>query len=538
MVVRRILDEGGNAADAAISVLLCMGVTIPESLGLGGGSMMVIYNATTKKSTFINARETAPAAAYRDMFNNTQTHNNRSSYGIESIAVPGDVAGYWRAFSKFGSGKITWRRLFEDAIKFARDGFPVGQHLNDALEQNRKSIMWLKPMHQVYVNPATKDLYKVDEIFKQPVLAETLTQLANATNPKDFFYNTLSKKILEDIYKVNAPQFPGQKGIITRDDFLKYDVLEEEAFTYEFDNKLKVHTAQLPGAGVLLSFILRVMNKYPDLYPTAKFDQGKADLFYHRLTEAFKFAFANRMYLGDDKFDKVQGVVKNLTSDAFINHIIKEINDEKTFPSSSGYYDAKKMYNGMDKGTAHVAVLDGQGNAVTVTSTVNLYFGSKVLSPSTGIILNDEMDDFNIGTKNEFDLPASFANIIQPGKRPLSSMSPAIFTDDTGIRLVIGASGGPKILTSVAYTALRQLWFGDNIKQAIDSCRVHDQLFPEKVTYEPCFPETILRSMKQRKHNTTELPVGVRGAVVMGIARSRNNSIEANSDYRKGGTVA
>lgn len=283
--------------------------------------------------------------AFRDMFNKTHTPNNRSSYGVESIAVPGDVAGYWRAYSEYGSGKITWRRLFDDAIKFARDGFPVGQHLNDALEQNRKSIMWLKAMHDVYVNPATKDLYKVDEIFKQPVLAETLSQLANATNPKDFFYNTLSKKILEDIYTVNAPQFPGQKAIITRDDFLKYDVIEEEAFTYEFANKLKVHTTQLPGAGVLISFILRIMDKYTDLYPAAKTDQTKADLFYHRLTEAFKFAFANRMYLGDDKFDKVEGVVKNLTSDAFIQHIMKEIKDDRTFPSSSGYYDPKVSFD-------------------------------------------------------------------------------------------------------------------------------------------------------------------------------------------------
>lgn len=216
-----------------------------------------ICAGTTKKSTFINARETAPSAAYRDMFNNTHTPNNRSSYGVEAIAVPGDLAGYWRVFSEYGSKKVTWHRLFDDAIKFARDGFPVGQHLNDALEQNRKSIMWLKPMHDVYVNPATKDLYKVDEIFKQPVLAETLSQIANATNPKDFFYNTLSKKILEDIYKVNALQFPGQKPIITRDDFLKYDCIEEEAFTYEFANKLKVHTAGLPGAGPLLAFILR-----------------------------------------------------------------------------------------------------------------------------------------------------------------------------------------------------------------------------------------------------------------------------------------
>ena len=151
------------------------------------------------------------------------------------------------------------------------------------------------------------------------------------------------------------------------------------------------------------------------------------------------------------------------------------------------------------------------------------------------------MDDFNTGAVNEFDLPVSYANTIEPYKRPLSSMSPAVFTDAaTGtVRLVIGASGGPKILTAVAYTALRHLWLEENIKASIDSCRPHDQLFPEQVVYEPCFPTSILDSLRFRSHNVTELPRGVRGAVVMAIEQSPDGSvIRANSDYRKGGTIA
>lgn len=161
-----------------------------------------------------------------------------------------------------------------------------------------------------------------------------------------------------------------------------------------------------------------------------------------------------------------------------------------------------------------------------------------MLSPSTGILLNDEMDDFNTGEKNEFDLPVSYANGIAPDKRPLSSMTPSVFTDDTGVRLVIGASGGPKILTATAYTSLRQLWFGDNIKMAIDSCRPHDQLYPEQMVYEDGMPDQILVGLRARHHNVTVQPKNIRGAVVMGISRDRDGTIRANSDYRKGGTIA
>lgn len=160
------------------------------------------------------------------------------------------------------------------------------------------------------------------------------------------------------------------------------------------------------------------------------------------------------------------------------------------------------------------------------------------MSPSTGIILNNEMDDFNTGKENEFGLPASFANKIAPGKRPLSSMNPAIFVDDSGVRLVVGASGGPKITTAVAQVALRHLWLDDDIKEAIDAPRLHHQLFPTNVENENCFSSNILDSLRSKGHEVKTLAEGVRGAIVMGISRSRDGVIMANSDYRKGGTIS
>lgn len=159
------------------------------------------------------------------------------------------------------------------------------------------------------------------------------------------------------------------------------------------------------------------------------------------------------------------------------------------------------------------------------------------MSPSTGILLNNQMDDFNANKTNQFGIPPAFANFIHPGKRPLSSMTPAIFVDPSGVRLVVGASGGPKITTSVALTALRHLWMGDSIKMAIDAPRLHHQLFPINVENEVCFPKSILSSLKERKHVVKQLKAGVRGAVVMGISRSPHGVIQANSDFRKGGTI-
>lgn len=337
---KRILEKGGNAADAIISVLLCMGVTIPESLGLGGGGLYVVYNATTKNASFINARETAPAAAHAQMFNETNRVTPKdSSLGPRAIAVPGDLAGYWYLYEHHGSGKVTWEDLFQDAIKFARDGFTVGDHLEDALYQNHEIILKLKAMHDVYLNPATNDLYRVNEIFKQPKLAETLTNLSKAQDPIKYFYHDIASKIMNDL--LHNEDFPKHKPVITLKDFADYTLRVEEPHTAKLKDNITIYTSQLPGSGPLLSFMLRTMLTYKELYPSATKDSKKAQLFYHRLMETFKFAYSRRMHLGDDQFDDVKDVMANLTSSKFIDYIAHKIEDNQTHESNSSFYDLK-----------------------------------------------------------------------------------------------------------------------------------------------------------------------------------------------------
>ena len=301
------------------------------------------FLAISKKSYFINARETAPWAAYRDMFNHTgMPSTNHSSYGVESIAVPGELAGYWHLYNRFGSKQISWKRLFQDAINFARNGFPVGEHLENALNQNRNTIMRLSQLREVYVNPNTNDVYKRGDNLRQPNLALTLEKLSEAVDPHDYFYNQLAKLILDDIYMNISAEFPGQTPIMVLSDFARYSVIEEEAYSVLLKSNLTLHTVKLPGAGQLLSFIIRVMLKYDDLYPDmARLDETKAILFFHRLIETFKYTFANRMYLGDDRFDNVTEVLRNITSDDYINQIVASIDDNRTYPASSGHYDSK-----------------------------------------------------------------------------------------------------------------------------------------------------------------------------------------------------
>lgn len=378
---REIIVLGGNAVDAAIAVQLCMGVTIPESLGLGGGSLITIYNAATKTSVFIDARESAPDAARYDMFNKTMDNGQKvpedwAHYGVQSIAVPGELKGHYHIYSRYGSKKVPWKRLFEKAIEFAKNGFPVGNHLATALSQKRSDILKIKELKDVYTNPATGDLYKAGENFKQPQLAETLRRLSESDNPVYLFYNVMAKEILDDVRKqITAERFPGQKLYLTEQDFRIYDVKESEDYSFPITvngETVLLHTARLPGSGILLQFILRLMARYQDLYPKAYTDPKAASLFYHRLMEAFKFAFANRQYLGDDQFDKVEKYTDRLNSTEYIESVFQKLVDDRTFDAYDEEHYDKAMQQKFDHGTAHLSVLDRDGNAVAITATVNL----------------------------------------------------------------------------------------------------------------------------------------------------------------------
>uniref|UniRef100_A0AC34Q0A8 Gamma-glutamyltransferase n=1 Tax=Panagrolaimus sp. JU765 TaxID=591449 RepID=A0AC34Q0A8_9BILA len=357
---RDVLLAGGNAVDAMISSLLCIGVVNPQSSGLGGGFLMTLYNATTQRCQSIDAREMAPRKSTSNMFVNNR---NDSHTGWRSIATPAELHGFWTIFTKFGSSKISWKELFQPAIKLARNGFPVSSNLAQTFEKTETDIMADDNMKKAFTDPRTGRVYEEGDIIKRISLADTLEELANATDPVKLFYQGGMAQTI-------AAEFQERGGLITLEDLSNYK-------TIVYDTPLE--SDALPGDYVMCgppppsSFavtqaIIGVMAQFYN--PTKKPGNLDDPEVYHRLIEAQKFAYSMRTKLGDVNFVKeAQKLSKNMTT----------------------------------------------------------ILGSKRISPTLGILWNDQMDDFSTpGQANEFGFAPSEANFIQPGKRPLSSMSPTV----------------------------------------------------------------------------------------------------------------
>lgn len=524
---KKLLAKGGHAVDAAIGTLICMGVALPNSLGLGGGCLMTIYDNVTKAATVIDGRETAPDYAHENMF---AANHLAASRGPLSVGVPGELAAYWEAHQRYG--RLNWSDLFEDSINLAENGFPTVEHLSFALRDMTHAKYISPPLAKILTNNATGEYYKEGETMYQHELAQTLRRIRD-NGVAEFYNGTTGKLFIDDLKK--------QGGKMTMDNLNRYRAEVGHATEFKIDDDLLVLTQPVPGSGIVLGIILRIMKElgyYKNLKP--KSDSEASSLYYHHLTEAFKFAYAQRAALEDDPDDpkRMEALLAKITSDKFIQSAAQKITDDKTH--SSDYYGGLEYFQ-EDHGTAHTSIVDPEGNSVAITTSVNLYFGSGLVSPSTGIIYNDVMDDFTSpNITNKFGLLPSKYNRIRPGRRPFSSMAPSIFIDGKGRpKLVIGASGGSKITTAIATVALRNLFFNEDIKTAIDGPRIHHQFLPDKVWFEANFSPEILGTLVNRGHGL-KLIMG-RSSVVMAVACQYSNSsskfITANSDYRKGGTV-
>lgn len=518
-----VLQDGGNAVDAAIASLVCLGLTDPQSSGIGGGFFMTIYNATTGKATAIDARETAPKKATVNMFDGNPELSLR---GPLSIAVPSGVAGVWHAHQKFGS--LAWSRLFEPSVKMAREGFPVPYGLALAIEDQKEVLATEPSLREIFVNKKTGKLFREKEIMFRPKLADTLEMIAEE-GLTSLATSRLLENILADLKEIDS--------IITKEDFMNYEVLEKKPIEITLDGSLRVFSPPPPSSGAVLSFMLGILDGYK-LSPKDVESLESKVLTYHRTIEAFKFGYAKRTALGDENFVNVQELVANLTSKAYIDSIRQLITDNSTHDCD---YYGPSFYTPKTSGTTHMSVLDQEGSAVSVTSTINGKFGAKLRGPRTGIIWNNEMDDFSApNITNEFGLRPSEANFIEPGKRPLSSMCPAIVVEPSGegegyprVRLVTGAAGGSLITSATTWVMEHNLWLGKNIQEAVDMLRLHHQLLPPEVYYEEGFDQAVIQGLKLKGHNFTEFPQGK--SIVQGIAVS-GDWIYAASDFRKGGT--
>ncbi|KAJ3693681.1 hypothetical protein LUZ60_009161 [Juncus effusus] len=456
-----MLKAGGHAVDAAVAATLCLGVVHPVSSGLGGGAFIILRQSESGESLAIDARETAPLAATKDMYKN----NPSSKFeGGLSAGVPGELAGLHAAWLRYG--RLPWRDLFLPSIKLAKEGFSIIPFLANAMQAHKDLILADPGLHEVLA-PHGK-LLLANETCYNPKLGDTLEEIANK-GPDVFYSGSIGENFVRDVNNSG--------GIITMEDMREYKVKISKAMEVDEIWGYKLLGMPPPSSGtVSLALVMNILQSYKSM------DAVKGLLGLHRFIEAMKHMFAIRMNLGDPDFVNISLDVSNMLSRSFAAKIRQKIVDNTTF--SPDYYMPK--YSQLrDHGTSHLCVVDSERNAVSMTTTINDYFGAGVLSPSTGIVINNEMDDFsNPYDVTPDDLPPAPTNFIQPRKRPLSSMTPLIILKENQLVGVVGGSGGMKIIPAVMQVFLNHFIFGMKPLASIQKSRVYHKLIPNRVEYE------------------------------------------------------
>ena len=497
-----ILKQGGNAADAAVAAALCVGVLNPSSSGLGGGCFILDYNNATGEGTFYDSRETAPAAATWDMYNENP---DLSVNGGLAIAVPGEVKGLHMLHT--ARGVLPWRDVVAPAVALASE-WTLSAHMGDVLNSDNGAKKYLEsgdfPQLSSLYMTASGGIKKEGDTVEQPILAKTLRGIGE--HGSDYLYDTMAASLAADIQAAG--------GIVTEADIRGYTVKIQEPVIVDVLGHVLLSASGSSSGGAVLAGIVNFMEGY--LQPAS----SVGHLYDHRLVEAMKHAFAIRLSLGDPDFVDTTGPVGALLNKTYMAELRGLTRDEQVLGVNEygGKYNLESVGRRLlpeDHGTMHLSVLDQNGNAVALTSTVNTDFGSKVLSASTGILLNNEMDDFsNANAANYYGLHPSSFNYPEPGKRPLSSMSPTILLSDRGaVRLVGGASGGPRIITATVQVLLNYMIRGiDNILESLKFPRLHSQLLPETVYVEEHelvsgltirTGQETFAALKKRGHNVT-----------------------------------
>jgi gamma-glutamyltranspeptidase / glutathione hydrolase len=501
----RIMKEGGNAVDAAVAVGLMLGVVNGYNSGIGGGCFMLIRTAKGK-FIVLDGREMAPAAASRDMFvRNGEANGKLSATGALASGVPGALAAYEYAAKHFG--KKNFKELILPAAKVAEEGFEVGESYARRLKATSDDLAKFPATKAVFFKSDSGTFQKGDEL-KQPDLAKTYREIAKRGSK--WFYRGEFAKATEQWMKANG-------GLMTARDFANYKLEIRQPITTTYRG-YRLVTVPPPSSGGLQ--VVETMNLLENInLQKYRDDRGT---FLHIVGEALKLTFADRAFwAGDPAFVKVP---RGLMDKKYAAELAKRIDLEKDIhvPTHGMPPNAAEDFFGK-KHTTHFSVADSQGNWVACTATVNTSFGSKVVIPGTGVVMNNEMDDFAIqpGVSNLFGLIGGEANAVAPGKRPISNMSPTIVLKNDKPIMALGAAGGPKIVSQVIFHLVNMLDLGMSPAETLNLPRVHHQWFPNVLRVEESLPDQIKKSLATRGHELGELGSGEVGVSQI-VARGPN----------------
>jgi gamma-glutamyltranspeptidase / glutathione hydrolase len=513
-----ILEQGGNAVDAAVAVGLALAVTHPQAGNLGGGGFMVIAQPDRNILAAIDYREAAPLATTRDMFLNPQGDADPAK-SLDSglgVGVPGTVAGLALALDKYGSGRFSLAALAAPAIRLAREGIAVEDDLADTLARFAPRLKRWPSSAAVFFGPGGAPLRRGDTL-RQGDLAQSLEAIARA-GPRAFYAGPIADKI------VNAVTAAG--GVMAREDLQSYRAIERAPLTGSYRGYDIVAMPPPSSGGVHLLEMLNVLEGY-------RLDEygERSPQTLHLMIETMKRAYADRaQFLGDP--DQVRLPLARLIAKRYAQELRAEIDPERATPARA--IGADSPHEGDN--TTHFSVIDAFGNAVANTYTLNLSYGLGLVAEGTGILLNNELDDFAAkpGAPNAFGLIGGEANAPAPRKRPLSSMSPTIVMKDGKPFLITGSPGGSRIITTVLQVIVNVLDFHNNMTAAVDAPRVHDQWQPDAVFAEGALPEETVHGLEARGHT---VKVGGKWGSANSI-RVTADTIEGAADPRTRGAAA
>ncbi|WP_417283559.1 gamma-glutamyltransferase [Comamonas sp.] len=507
-----ILKAGGNAMDAAVAVGFALAVALPNAGNIGGGGFMMVHDVKTGKDIALDFRETAPKGASRNMYLDAQGKviDGKSLYTHYAVGVPGTVAGMTHALSKWGSMPLS--RVMAPAIALADKGYPVSVTLAKTLSQEKKNMgQW----------PATQAIFwkngtplKAGELLQQKDLAQSM-RLISQQGAKAFYQGAIAQKL--------ASEMAAHANALTLQDLRDYKVVEREPVRGNYRGYQVVTMPPPSSGGAHLLQILNLMERWP-------MNQWGADSAQsvHYMTEAMKLAYADRSeYLGDPDFVKIP--LKGLISKNYANELAATIKPQQARASSDIKPGKPQPYESDQ--TTHYSVVDKAGNAVAVTYTLNTNFGSGIVAKGTGILLNNEMDDFSAkpGVANAYGLVGGDANAVAANKRPLSSMTPTLVLKDGKPVLVTGSPGGARIITTVLQQIVNRIDYGMNPAEAAATPRFHHQWTPDELRIEKGFSADTIALLKQWGHKVALKPsmgrtqtIEIKDGMLYGASDPRN----------------